>query len=259
MYLLAFKLILAPALIAMATLIGRRWGHGVSGWIAALPLTSAPVSFIFALQYGPPFAAQAAIGTLAGLISVSAFCLVYCTLARWRHWTLCIVFAVIAFFCVTALLNAFPLTLLPVYVVVLIVLTLTLRFIPKPKTSFEAMTAPKWDLPARMLTAIVFILLVTYAAEGLGPQLSGLLTPFPIFATILALFAHTQRGADASIQSLRGILTGLYAFATFFLVVGTLLLALPIGIVYLLAVVVAIAVNVFTLQFVREEIPDAAA
>src|SRR5262245_53595393 len=103
MFLLAFKLILAPLLIALATLIGRRWGHGVSGWIAALPLTSGPVSVIFALQYGTPFAAQAAIGTLAGLISVSAFCFVYCRLARWHHWAVCITFAVIAFFSVTAL------------------------------------------------------------------------------------------------------------------------------------------------------------
>lgn len=254
MYLLAFKLVLAPALIAMATLIGRRWGHGVSGWIAALPLTSAPVSFIFALEYGPNFAAQAAVGTLAGLISVSAFCLVYCTLARWHPWFLCIVTAVFAFFGVTALLNTFTLTLAPVYVVVLVVLTVTLRLIPKPKTASEKITHPKWDLPARMLTAVVFILIVTYAAEGLGPQLSGLLTPFPIFATILALFAHTQLGAHASIQSLRGILTGLYAFATFFLVVGTFLTILPIGIVYVLAVVAALAVNVFTLRFVREGI-----
>src|SRR6266498_517593 len=98
MYLLAIKLILAPVLIATATLIGRRWGHGVSGWIAALPLTSAPVSFIFAIQYGPGFAAQAAIGTLAGLISVSAFCFVYCRLARRNQWLVCIVLAVIAFF-----------------------------------------------------------------------------------------------------------------------------------------------------------------
>ncbi len=251
MFLLAFKLILAPLLIALATLIGRRWGHGVSGWIAALPLTSAPVSFIFAIQYGTPFAAQAAIGTLAGIISVSAFCFVYCRLARWHHWLVCIVFAVIAFFSMTALLNSFALTLVPIYAIVLLVLSLTLRFIPKPKTDLEKIPAPKWDLYARMLTAAIFILLITYAAEGLGPQLSGLVTPFPIFATILAVFAHEQRGASAAILALRGILTGLFAFATFFLVIGATLANLPIAVTYLLAAIVAIGVNVFTLRFVR--------
>lgn len=251
MFLLAFKLILAPLLIATATLIGRRWGHGVSGWISALPLTSAPVSFIFTLQYGPAFGAQAAIGTLAGLISVSAFCFVYCRLARWHQWYICLTLAIIAFFSSTALLNAFQLTLLPVYLGVIITLTLTLRFIPKPKRETSALTPPRWDLPARMFTAVVFILIVTYAAEGLGPQLSGLITPFPIFATILAVFAHTQLGASASIQSLRGILTGLYAFATFFLVIGGLVTVLPVALVYLLAVIVALSLNGFTLRFVR--------
>lgn len=251
MFLLAFKLILAPILIAMATLVGRRWGHGISGWIAALPLTSGPVSIIFAYQYGTTFAAQAAVGTLAGLISVSTFCFVYCRLAKWNHWAVCITFAVISFFAMTAILNSFALTLIPVYVVVLVVLTLALRFIPKPKVDIQALKPPRWDLPARMLTAIVFILVITYAAEGLGPQLSGLITPFPIFATILALFAHAQLGAGASILSLRGILTGLYAFATFFLVVGATVTLLPIPVTYTLAILAALAVNVFTLRFVR--------
>lgn len=252
MFLLAFKVILAPILIATATLIGRRWGHGVSGWIAALPLTSGPVSLIFAIQYGTEFAAQAAIGTLAGLISVSAYCYVYCRLARGQHWVVCIGFAVGAFFVTTALLNSIQLELLIVYLSVLLVLTLALHFIPKPKANFERIPAPRWDLAARMGTAIVFILVITYAAERLGPQLSGLLTPFPIFATILAIFAHEQRGASAAIQSQRGILTGLYAFATFFLVVGTLITILPTALTYLVAVIVAIAVNSFTLRFVRE-------
>ncbi len=251
MFLLVFKLVLAPLLIAMATLIGRRWGHGVSGWIAALPLTSGPVSLIFALQYDSTFAAQAAIGTLAGLASVSTFCFAYCRLARWHHWAICITFAVTAFSLITFLLNLFALALIPVYVGVLILLTLTLRWIPKPKTNLEIMVAPKWDLPARMLTAALIILIVTYAAESLGPQLSGLVTPFPIFATILAVFAHQQLGAGAAIQSLRGILTGLYAFATFFLIVGALVTILPTAATYALAVGVALGVNVFTLRFVR--------
>lgn len=251
MVLLAFKLILAPLLIATATLIGRRWGHGVSGWIAALPLTSAPISFIFALQYGTNFASQAAVGTLAGLISVSAFCFVYCFLARWHHWLVCIVVAITGFFAVTALLNQFTLTLIPTYITVLLVLSLTLRLIPKPRTNLELLPPPKWDLAARMVTAVIFILVVTFAAEGLGPQLSGLITPFPIFASILAMFAHSQLGASASILSLRGILTGLYAFATFFLVVGALVTSLPLGITYLLAVVAALGINIFTLRFVR--------
>ena len=60
----ALKLLLAPLLILLATLAGRRWGPAVGGWLAGLPLTSGPVSLILALEQGPEFAARAALGTL---------------------------------------------------------------------------------------------------------------------------------------------------------------------------------------------------
>src|SRR5262249_59289494 len=80
------KVALAPALILLATLAGRRWGPAVGGWLAGLPLTSAPVSFILALEQGPGFAARAALGTLFGLVSLAAFCLAYGKASRRLGW-----------------------------------------------------------------------------------------------------------------------------------------------------------------------------
>lgn len=250
-FLLAFKVILAPLLIATATLAGRRWGPGVSGWMAALPLTSGPLSLIFALQHGDEFAARAAVGTLAGLISVASYCVVYCLLARSRNWVVPIAAAVAVFFGVTLLLNQLPLSLLPTFVAVIATLTIALWVIPTPADAGEAVAPPRWDLPARMLTALVFVLVLSFAADHLGAQLSGLLSPFPIFATILAVFAHAQRGPSAAILSQRGILSGLYGFASFFLTVSALITILPLVPTYLAAVVVALAVNMVTLRFVR--------
>jgi hypothetical protein len=64
------KLCLAPLLILLATLAGRRWGPAVGGWLAGLPMTLGASSFILALEQGPQFAARAALGTLFGLISL---------------------------------------------------------------------------------------------------------------------------------------------------------------------------------------------
>ena len=63
--------------IAAATLAARRWGFMVGGWLAGLPLVSGPISIFLALEQGPPFASQAAHGTLLGVIAVAAFCIVY--------------------------------------------------------------------------------------------------------------------------------------------------------------------------------------
>jgi len=49
---LALKLVLTPALIAIATLAGRRFGPSISGWLVGLPFTSGPVSLFLALEQG---------------------------------------------------------------------------------------------------------------------------------------------------------------------------------------------------------------
>ncbi len=256
MAILAFKLVLTPLLVAAASLAGRRWGPGVSGWLVALPLVSGPVSFIFATQNGTAFAAQAAVGTMAGLISVSAYCFVYCWLARTHHWVVCLIPSALAFFTVTAVINSFTLPLIPVFVVSLVVLFITVRAIPEPRAVSGQAKLPSWDIPARMLTAAIFIVGLTYAADRLGPQLSGSLSPFPILATILAVFAHNQYGSSAAIHVMRGILTGLAAFASFFLIVGTLVTTAPLAITYSLAVFTALAVNAFLLRFVSGSIEE---
>src|SRR6059036_3322561 len=83
------KLLLTPGLIAVATLLERRWGPAVGGAIAGLPLTSAPVSLFLALEQGPAFAAAAAVATLLGLLAQGALCLAYSWTARRAPWRTC--------------------------------------------------------------------------------------------------------------------------------------------------------------------------
>src|SRR5215475_7256295 len=83
---LLVKLVVTPVLIAVATLVGRRWGPSVAGWVAGFPLTSGPVSVFLALEQGPGFAAQAAVGTLLGLAAMAGFCLVYSRVAPRAGW-----------------------------------------------------------------------------------------------------------------------------------------------------------------------------
>ena len=81
-----FKLILSPLLIGTVSVLGRRWGPAINGWLIGLPLTSGPVVLFLALDQGTVFAAQAAQGILPGIISVGVFCLTYSWLARRWAW-----------------------------------------------------------------------------------------------------------------------------------------------------------------------------
>ena len=240
---LGLRLLMTPLLIATATLVGRRMGPGVSGWLIGFPLTSAPVSVILALQYGPTFAAQAAVGNLAGLVSICAFSLTYSAISHARNWLVSVAAAALAFLFATIILNSFSLMLLPTFVIVLVTIGLTLRLIPKRALDAPAAQAPRWDLPVRMIVATTFVIMLTGLAPLLGPQLSGLITPFPVYGAVLASFANRQQGAAAARNLLRGMTASLFGVAGFFLVVGGLLTSLAMGWTYALATMVVIAVN----------------
>src|SRR5256885_843247 len=84
---LLLKVVLTPALIATATLVGRRWGETMSGWLVGLPLTSAPVVFFLALDQGTTFATTASLAILLGTISQAAFAVAYARVAGRAGWS----------------------------------------------------------------------------------------------------------------------------------------------------------------------------
>lgn len=251
MYLFAFKLLIAPFLIVMVTLAARKWGHGVSGWFTGFPLTSAPVSLIFALQDGVDFAQHAAVGTLAGLASVSVFSVSYALLAPHSRWYIATPVSLLAFFITTAVLNQLPLPLVPTFVCVIAVILVSIQLVPARTRAKSDVEPPKWDLGVRIIAATIFIILITTVSNIIGPQLSGLLSPFPIFATVLSVFAHRLHGADAAIHFLHGLLLGLLAFASFFFMVGALVTNPPLLMAYAVGLFAALSVNAVSLRFAR--------
>jgi hypothetical protein len=94
-----------------------------------------------------------------------------------------------------------------------------------------------------MAVATAVVLLLTAAARHLGPTISGLLSPVPVFLLVLAVFAQRSQGPAACVRVLRGGVMGSFAFAVFFLVVGASLGRLGISATYALAALATIAVN----------------
>lgn len=215
-----FKLIVTPIFIGSVTLAGRRWGPAFSGLLMGLPLTSGPISIFLALQYGPAFAARAAVGNLAGQTSVCCFCLAYGLAARRWSWALCAPAALLVFAASTVLLNRFSWTLLAASILLLTAIVVAYRLMPRQAFGAAPSRPPRWDLPARMLVATAFVLALTGLARSLGPQLSGLIAPFPVFGVVLAAFTQHRQGPAAAAGLLRGNVLGSLAFIAFFLVAG---------------------------------------
>jgi hypothetical protein len=254
----ALKVLLTPILIAAASLSGRRWGPAISGWLVGLPLTSGPIALFLAIGQGTAFAAAAAAGTLAGTLSQAAFCLAYSWLAlgcNWR-WVAAVLGGCFAFLATTAVLTLVPVPLVVTYPLVIGALLASLRLLPKRSQDGAAArdvhtAIPSWDLPARMVVATALVLLLTGIASTLGPRLTGLIAPFPLYATILAVFAHRQLGADAAVNVLRGLLIGLFGFATFFLLVASLIQRYGTGPAFVGAIIATLVLQGTTLLFVQ--------
>ncbi|QBD76614.1 hypothetical protein EPA93_11610 [Ktedonosporobacter rubrisoli] len=251
MSMLLLKLIAAPLLIGIASVAGRRWGPAVSGWLVGLPFTSGPVIFFLALDHGRAFGTAAAIGTLTGTISQAAFSLTYAWLAFTGRWPLALGGSCLAFLLATFALQYFTLPVLPLYLLILVVIVATLLLLPRTSSALVARAPARWDIPLRMLIATVFVLALTTLAPLLGPQLSGLLTPFPLYATILSVFAHSTQGPGASANVLRGLQFGLFAFITFFLVLALLIQQGSLGLAFLIATACALIVQACMLVVFR--------
>lgn len=285
------KLLLAPTLIGVASWVGKRWGPAVGGWFAALPLTSGPVVLVLAIERGTTFAAEACTGILLALVSLSAFALAYAWSARRLSWTWSSIIGCAAFLGCTALLSGaaslgatawlggtawlgtasvgnalhgwepvrdVTLTLtLPLpgaFAFACASLAIAIRLMPAPGPSRSAPTIAAWDIPLRMVLAAMLVWVLTRAAARFGPRVSGLLTPFPIAASILAAFTHHAEGPVAVSRLLRGLLVGLFSFALFFFAVGSLIVSSGTAIAFTIAVAGTLALHAHALTLHRRHL-----
>jgi hypothetical protein len=99
--------------------------------------------------------------------------------------------------------------------------------------------------------ATALVLLLTNLAPVVGPTLAGLLATIPVYASILAIFAHRQQSSYAAAGVIRGLLLGLYAFASFFFVLALLLTWDGIPGAFLAAIAVALLVEGGTLWIMQ--------
>ena len=255
--LLLLKLILTPLLIGSISVAERRFGPAVSGWLVGLPLTSAPVALFLALDQGTAFASLVAQGTLMGIISQAAFCVVYAWLSFRINWLGCWLAGWGVFFAATFVFTHVSLPLPLAFVGVVGCLLVVLLLWPRQRGQVGETKSPAWDIAGRMLVATGFVLALTGVAPLLGPRLSGLLSPLPIFATIFAVFTHHLQGATVARQVLHGVVISSFACAAFFLVVAGLLTRWGIMATFSVALVAALLTQGCALWVVRKGEIDA--
>jgi hypothetical protein len=252
---LAPKLILTPLLVASTSVAGRRWGPALSGWLVALPLTSGPIALFIALEAGTDVARQAAGGSLLGASAQVAFAAAYVLASRRLGWSLSLLIAALAFFAVAFVVP--PMLPVLTYGLLLAAVALFLATLGRRQTAGRGtLSPPAWDIPARVVVATALVLAISSLAPVIGGRFSGILATFPVYAAVLATFAHVTRGPGEASDVLRGLATGLLGFGAFFLALGYLLGVTGIALSFAGALAVGFVVQAATLPLVRRATQD---
>jgi len=249
------KLTLTPLAVGLATLVGRRWGPSMGGWLAGIPFTSGPVTLFIALDHGSRFATLAAAGVLAGTASQAAFAFGYSLVAtRWR-WFVALPAASAVFIAVTFALNSLGPPPVPGLEIVVGAIVLAMALMPRgratPLGTLEQRIPVAVDVGLRAAVATVFVVVLTALVPVVGPTLAGLMSPFPLFAIVLIVFPHRALGGQAAISACRGFLWGLFAFAGFGFLLAELLPTLSLALAFLVAAGGALLIQAATLVVVR--------
>lgn len=239
MDLLLVKLTLTPILMAAVSFASRRWGGAIGGLLAGLPLTAAPISMYLAAEQGHVFAAQAALGSIAGNGAVTLSYLVYVEASRRMAAAATITLAVASFTVAIFVLRSLDLSLGPVLCLDGVLILLVFARCPRLASDAAPAAYSAWDLPARMVAATAMVLLVTLTARIIGPHYSGLFSTMPALGWPLIVFAHRRGRADA-MAMLLGIVKGLFGVIAFYLVVAVILPDHPAVATYALALAVSV-------------------
>jgi hypothetical protein len=130
-------------------------------------------------------------------------------------------------------------------------LVLAYLLLPRPAASAPLPALPGWDIPMRMLATLVLVTAIMLSADLLGPQLSGIVSTFPVIVTVVGAFTHHQWGSDAVRRMLRSLTLSLLAFVAFFWVVGTTMPVFGLPMSFVLGTAAALPVSALLLVLGR--------
>jgi hypothetical protein len=247
------KVAVTPVLVAAVSVAARWWGPTIGGILMGLPWFTGPTMFVLIQDKGIDFGVAACVGIQLAVVCISAYIVAYGIVAKFAGWPISMAGSFAAFassawamqklpplpeapqdlvgpLCIAALAGATA-------------LTIGYALLPRPCSDVAPHSLPWWDIPMRMAATGVLVTILLLSADALGPQLSGILSAYPVILTVVCTFTHYRWGREAVWRMLRAVTLSLFTFVVFFLVVGLALPASGLIVSYLIAVLVGVAMT----------------
>jgi hypothetical protein len=242
------KIILMPLVVALVTLAGRKWGNNVAGILASFPFVAGAILLFIALEQGVAFAAATVSGIMVGILGWIVFCVVYILVGQRYNAIISTLVGYVAYIGWGLLLQKFiPLLSLPVwFCITLVALFVSLKFFPQVSApQLKENRKLNFEIPLRMLVITIFVVVITYFANLLGANWSGILTPFPIITAVLAIFTHYTQGIAQVRKVFVGLFTGMFGFTLFLFLQAYLLPSTTIFNAFLLGFMADVLLTLF--------------
>jgi len=249
---LALKLLLVPAFLALLTLAGRLFGPGIAGWLAGLPLVAGPILLVLALENGGAFAALAATATVAAVLALLSYSLAYAHVAQRASWPVALTAGFAAWaVAATALAHASP-GLGAALALALATLLVAPRLFPKTRHEGSGRFSAA-ELLLRMAAGALLTLAVAAAAARIGGTWSGLFALFPVLGSVLAVFSHRNSGAGYAATLLQGMSRGLLSLVAFCATAAWLLPLQPLAVAFGAAIAACLVAQLATMRRASHE------
>ncbi|MBL8201501.1 MAG: hypothetical protein JNK40_11055 [Chromatiales bacterium] len=223
MLILILKLLLVPSLLATVTVIARRWGPNVAGWVGSFPIVAGPVLLVITLEQGAAFGARAAGAAVAGIAPTMFFVVLYAYLSVRFRWWQAVLMGYLGWAVAVALLARAPAGLGVSAAIGCAGLALAMALVRPPPGPPLPQKPSRLELPARMLVGVLLTFVTSALAAAFGPRLAGYAAIFPLVASIVASFSHALHGRDPAVRFLAGMCRGMWSVAAFALVLALLL------------------------------------
>lgn len=242
-------LLVQHALVTASLVGGLQWlmkrgGPRLGGWVAAVPVTSAPALFWLSLERGGGWAAEATTAALVSTGLTAVFALVYGRGCVRRCPAACTALALLACVSLGALVQPqLAGGLVASSLFALATMAWARRGLAHVDVTQQRRAAPDPQRERRnrwlvMLTAGVLTLLTGQLGGTVGPTICGLLAAVPIVGICTIVSTHQRDGAARTGALLKAYVQGSLAKAVFLVGLAVGLTALPVAWAWPLALLV---------------------
>jgi len=255
---LLLKLTLVAASALLSSLVARRFGHGIGGTLAGMPMIAGPIMGFVLLQASAAEVRAIALATLVCLPATVAHLIAFAwSSTRWP-WPVSLLLANLAFFGLGSLLPLLPFPPELSCVLALAVLAVGGALMPQLPIARGAVDIPHLELACRVAAAIFVAWLIIRGAGVVPAAVSGLLLAVPITGNVLPCFTLPRYGTAATVALLRGFVRGLSGFGAFFVTLYLGLAGWNAGVAYAAAWLAALAAAAGLYAWQHRQIASAA-